>query len=99
MLCWRVHTYLQACLQAGEVVMPQSVSVIVFDAAILSLASPTCNDDDDDNADVCSCHPVTWLQRGACTPQAAQYRLLWQMVHMVWYRAPASSQTICADMP
>jgi hypothetical protein len=29
--------------------MPQSVSVIAFDAVTLSLASPTCNDDHDDN--------------------------------------------------
>jgi hypothetical protein len=29
--------------------VPESVFVIVFNAVILSLASPTCNDDDDDD--------------------------------------------------
>jgi hypothetical protein len=34
-----------SAMQAGEAVMLQSVSVIVFNAVTLSLASPTCNDD------------------------------------------------------
>jgi hypothetical protein len=50
-LAGRNWPYLQACLQAGEAVMPQSVSVIVFNAVTLSLASPTCNDGDDDDDD------------------------------------------------
>jgi hypothetical protein len=56
-LAGRNWTYLQACLQAGEVVMPQSVFVIVFHAMTLWLASSTCNDDDES----VSCWPkVLW---------------------------------------
>jgi hypothetical protein len=43
-LAGRNWPYLQACLQAGEVVMPQPVFVMVFHAVTLSLASPKCND-------------------------------------------------------
>jgi hypothetical protein len=46
-LAGRNWPYLQACLQAGEAVMPQSASVIVFNAVTVSLASPTRNDDDE----------------------------------------------------
>jgi hypothetical protein len=42
----RNRPYLQACLQAGEVVIPRSVYVTVLYAFTLSLASPTCIDDD-----------------------------------------------------
>jgi hypothetical protein len=50
--------YLQACLQAGEVFTPPSVSVIVF-AVTLSLAGPTSNDDDE-LASSSSSQPMCW---------------------------------------
>jgi hypothetical protein len=50
-LAGRNWPYLQACLQAGEAAMPQSASVTALYAMRLSLASPTCNDDDEWTSD------------------------------------------------
>jgi hypothetical protein len=53
-LVGRNWPHLQACLQAGAVVIPPSVYVTVFlHALTMSLAGPTCNDDDDDDDEEC----------------------------------------------
>jgi hypothetical protein len=56
------------CLQGGDVVTPQSVSVIVYDAVTLLLASPMSNDD----AVLCAwCYLLAHTAGPVCTSRAA----------------------------